>query len=64
MVIETLPPFEEMDRVFCVRAEEGLYTEAFVQGGYVGLGWLEGIPLSESEDNEASIRVVLRETFA
>ena len=61
MVVETL--FEEMHRVFCVRAEDGLYTEAFVQGGYVGLGWLEGIPLSESEDNEDSIRVVLREEY-
>ena len=61
MVVETLPPFEEMDRVFCVRAEHGLYAGAFVQGGYVGLGWLEGIPLSESEDNEDRIRVVLRE---
>ena len=47
MVIPTLPDFSTMERVFCVRAEDGLYAEEFVQGGYVGLGWLDGYDLSE-----------------
>ena len=44
--IESVPEFSEMGRVFCVRAENGQYTEEFVQGGYVGLGWLDGQDLS------------------
>ena len=34
-------------RLFCVRAEYGKHTDAFVQGGYTGLGWLEDDDLSD-----------------
>ena len=30
-----------MNRVWCVRAEFGTYTEVFVKGGFVAIGWLE-----------------------
>lgn len=35
-----------MTNVWCVRAEFGTYAEAFVQGGYVAIGWLEDDDLS------------------
>ncbi len=44
--LESVPDFSTMGRVFCVRAEYGLYTQDFVQGGYAGLGWLDGQDLS------------------
>jgi len=30
-----------MSSVWCVRAAFGQYTDAFVKGGYVAIGWLE-----------------------
>ena len=44
--IESVPDFSAMGRVFCVRADYGMYTEDFVRGSYVGLGWLDGHDLS------------------
>ncbi len=35
-----------MNRVWCVRAEFGTYTEVFVKGGFVAIGWLEKEDLS------------------
>ncbi|MCI0651273.1 MAG: hypothetical protein L0Z55_05265 [Planctomycetes bacterium] len=29
-----------MNSVFCVRAEFGIYTQQFVSGGYVAIGWM------------------------
>ena len=57
MVVETL--FEEMHRVFCVRAEDGEHAEAFVRGGYAGLGWdgLDGRDLSQESFD--SMKVLL-----
>ena len=36
--------------VYCVRANYGLYAERFRNGSYVGIGWLEGVDLSEVAD--------------
>ncbi len=33
-------------RVWCVRADSGAYTKAFVHSGYAAVGWLEGDDLS------------------
>lgn len=57
MVVETLPPFEEMDRVFCVRALHGEYVESFIRGGYAGLDWLKGHNLSELDKGHIRIRL-------
>jgi restriction system protein len=35
-----------MTNVWCVRAEFGTYTRYFVEGGYIGIGWLPNIDLS------------------
>lgn len=32
-----------MTRVWCVRANSGRYTEDFIRGGYIGIGW-ENLP--------------------
>ena len=34
---------ENMTRVWCVRANSGRYTEDFIRGGYIGIGW-ENLP--------------------
>ena len=47
------------DHVFCVRADGGRFTEAFVSGGYVAIGWndVENLRKSQSpEDIEAGLR--------
>ena len=44
--IESVPDFSTMCNVFCVRAANGRYTQDFVQGGYVGVDWLDGQDLS------------------
>jgi predicted Mrr-cat superfamily restriction endonuclease len=36
-----------MKNVWCVRAENGLYAKQFVDGGYMGIGWLPKDNLSE-----------------
>lgn len=61
MVVETL--FEEMHRVFCVRAEDGKNAKAFVEGGYAGLGWdgLDGRDLSQESFD--SMRVLLADAY-
>lgn len=41
---------ENQDRVpsvYGVRADGGMYTRAFIEGGYAGIGWFSGIDLSE-----------------
>lgn len=35
-----------MSEVYCVRAEFGSYTNRFVQGNYIAIGWLNGVDLS------------------
>ena len=35
-----------MSNVFCVRAEFGTYTDQFVDGGYVAIGWMPDVDLS------------------
>ena len=44
--IESVPDFSAMGNVFGVEADRGKYAEAFIQGGYAGLGWLHGTDLS------------------
>ncbi|MCX5513748.1 hypothetical protein C3941_13610 [Kaistia algarum] len=39
-------------RAWCVRAESGRYAEAFVQGGYVAIGWGEIPDLAEDKDRQ------------
>lgn len=33
--------------IYCVRAEYGTYTQSFIEGNYVGIGWLEENDLSQ-----------------
>jgi len=35
-----------MAKLFCVRAEFGTYTQQFVDGGYVAIGWMDATDLS------------------
>jgi restriction system protein len=35
-----------VSNVFCVRAEFGTYTQQFISGGYVGIGWMANTNLS------------------
>ena len=35
-----------MTNLFCVRADFGTYTEKFVAGGYVAVGWIPAVDLS------------------
>lgn len=35
-----------MNNVFCVRAEFGTYTQQFVSGGYVAIGWMANTDLA------------------
>ena len=44
--LESVPDFSTMGNVFGVEADRGEYAEAFIQGGYAGLGWLHGTDLS------------------
>ena len=46
--------------LFCVRADYGKHTEAWVQGGYAAIGWLPDLDLSQVESKE-DIRVRLEE---
>ena len=63
MVVQlaSVPDFSAMGRVFCVRAEYGLYTEDFVRGGYMGLGWLDGQDLSMIDTDD--LRDLLEEAY-
>lgn len=38
--------------LFCVRAEFGTFTQAFIDGGYVSIGWLPNDDLSEVTNRE------------
>ena len=39
-------------RLFCVRAGNGKYTDAFIDGGYIALGWLQDEDLSKVNSRE------------
>ncbi len=41
-----------MTRAWCVRAEFGQFTHAFLAGGYVAIGWLEGTDLTDVETRD------------
>ncbi|MDQ2089757.1 restriction endonuclease [Marimonas arenosa] len=41
-----------MTNVWCVRAEFGQFTDAFLKGGYVAIGWLDKIDLSSVTGRE------------
>ena len=41
-----------MTNVWCVRAEFGTYTRQFVEGGYVGIGWMRGTDLTGVKTRE------------
>jgi predicted Mrr-cat superfamily restriction endonuclease len=41
-----------MRNVWCVRAENGLYTQQFIAGGYMGIGWLRDQDLSSIHARE------------
>ena len=43
---------KRMTKLWCVRAEYGLYTPAFINGGYVTIGWLNDIDLSGIRSRE------------
>ena len=40
-----------MTNVFCVRAEYGQYTSAFVNNGYIAIGWLDQTDLGNLKIN-------------
>src|SRR5688500_15286381 len=42
-----------MTNVWCVRAEFGTYTQHFVEGGYVGIGWMPSVDLTEIQRRDA-----------
>lgn len=48
-----------MTALWCVRAEYGTYTKQFVEGGYVAIGWMNDIDLSNVKTRE-EIRVLYR----
>ena len=35
-----------MSELYCVRAEFGTYTDHFINGGYIAIGWLRNDDLS------------------
>lgn len=41
-----------MNNIYCVRANFGQYTQDFVQGGYVGIGWIYNDDLSQITHRE------------
>lgn len=48
---------DNMTNVWCVRAEFGSYTNHFVAGGYVGLGWGKLSDLSAVKDRDELYRI-------
>lgn len=45
--------------IYCIRANYGQYTDQFLEGGYVAIGWLEKIDLSTVK-NRAEIQPLYR----
>lgn len=43
---------EPLPKVWCVRAEYGTYTRAFVDGGFAAIGWLENNDLKSATSRE------------
>lgn len=48
----TQPEGSFQPRVFVVRSEYGKYAEVFKQGGYVAIGWLPNVDLTQVKDRE------------
>src|SRR5690349_18899596 len=51
-----------MSDVYCVRAEFGTYTKQFLDGGYVAIGWLPQVNLSEIRSKE-ELYPLYKETY-
>jgi len=49
-----------MPDVYCIRAAFGTYTKNFVDGGYVAIGWLEGLDLSKIRSKDELIPLYKR----
>ena len=43
---------QELPNVWCVRAEFGVYANHFIQGGFVGIGWIDKIDLSKAASKD------------
>lgn len=41
-----------MPEVYCVRADFGTYTDHFVKGGFVGIGWFDKVDLSKVKSRD------------
>jgi restriction system protein len=41
-----------MKAVWCVRAENGLFSKSFVEGGYIGIGWLRNVDASHVQSRD------------
>lgn len=41
-----------MDRIFCVRAEFGKYTDHFIDGGYAAVGWFSDQDFSSAASRD------------
>lgn len=51
-----------MPELFCVRAEGGKYAKAFLEGGYVAIGWFPGYDLSSFNSREDIVKLY-RDTY-
>ena len=49
-----------MSSVWCVRAEFGQYTDAFINGGYVAIGWLEDQSLADLKERQELYEIYRR----
>ena len=43
-----------MTNVWCVHADFGTYTKQFVEGGYVGIGWMSSADLTSIQTRDAA----------
>ncbi|NTU52314.1 MAG: hypothetical protein HGA97_01150 [Chlorobiaceae bacterium] len=51
-----------LPNVWCVRAEFGTYTNHFIQGGFIGIGWIDSIDLSKAASRD-DVYPVFKKTF-
>lgn len=51
-----------MSNIWCVRANFGAYTQKFLDGGYVGIGWMPDVDLSGVRTKE-ELYPLYRETY-
>jgi len=49
-----------MSNVFCVRSNFGQYTENFLKGGYVAIGWIKSEDLSKVKDRTEIEKIYLK----